>query len=791
MRKKTINFNKSLSLKFTKVLALPKRPLKPSRYLLPLKARSMRRCFPGFYKFRTTYTRLRYNLYYRRRYASRIIKLHFLRLRRRKDPSFTTLNWSRRTRKHWFKYSHRVSNMVLRLTKKFFKRSSLIRYSLLKSKLYRRFKKTWQKKLRSSPSRKSRTFSKIRIKSKRSVMSLKSNICVKGLNYRNLSFKWVKLNTNTFLSMQNLNLSFMVSDISNFNTNTRNFQTFIKTKSLQSSFLWINLYNSVVNWFYIHSSFFYNYIQINKHIYTNTSINHTSYFFHTNQLSNVDIQSTYNSLLTPFTSNDPETGTTSLTNLSTLKKNTSRGMIMVFMNAKNKKLQSSKPTNTRLIRRGFKSHNRWRRVLFLLSRYFHHLTLSKILRSKIRKKTCIFFLPKSMFFNKQLITINENFKCYHLAAFSSTPIVRRVFSNKGLKRFNQHLSNDNLIEQSTDFFLRSVNSQRIDNTILQLIQGYSAQFHTKVLKRSKLHLDQYKHRVMGNPQPLKFAIKTTTNSIKYSKSRIVLGDASLAPYLYKSPLLFKYFLWNRNTLSDKVSGILNKNTIGPVLLDLSKLNFSARSGFYQNSNLWPATMFKYTVKRKLLKMFNYYKFLPNVTMWYYNMLIRFMENCSGKKVYLKFNPFIENSLTFSDIARCRLWSMHTGSFQRMLGHRIFVNEALELFTIALKFKDPAFLANWIKQMLYRMSFWKYRLLFRYIKYMLRYFFWSVFPDLDFKGFKLKLKGKISVAGNARTRTLAYKIGETGYSRVNNRVLSDFTTVNTFTGVMGFRVWFFW
>ena len=111
-----------------------------------------------------------------------------------------------------------------------------------------------------------------------------------------------------------------------------------------------------------------------------------------------------------------------------------------------------------------------------------------------------------------------------------------------MKRFNQHLSNDNLIEQSTDFFLRSVNSQRIDNTILQLIQGYSAQFHTKVLKRSKLHLDQYKHRVMGNPQPLKFAIKTTTNSIKYSKSRIVLGDASLAPYLYKSPLLFKYFL---------------------------------------------------------------------------------------------------------------------------------------------------------------------------------------------------------------------------------------------------------
>jgi len=50
-----------------------------------------------------------------------------------------------------------------------------------------------------------------------------------------------------------------------------------------------------------------------------------------------------------------------------------------------------------------------------------------------------------------------------------------------------------------------------------------------------------------------------------------------------------------------------------------------------------------------------------------------------------------------------------------------------------------------------------------------------------------LKGKISVAGNARTRTLLYRIGETSHSKVNNRVLSDFTTINSFTGVMGFKI----
>jgi hypothetical protein len=39
-------------------------------------------------------------------------------------------------------------------------------------------------------------------------------------------------------------------------------------------------------------------------------------------------------------------------------------------------------------------------------------------------------------------------------------------------------------------------------------------------------------------------------------------------------------------------------------------------------------------------------------MWYYTMLVRFMESCSGKKVYIKFNPFpwkLLNILRFSSL----------------------------------------------------------------------------------------------------------------------------------------------
>ena len=70
---------------------------------------------------------------------------------------------------------------------------------------------------------------------------------------------------------------------------------------------------------------------------------------------------------------------------------------------------------------------------------------------------------------------------------------------------------------------------------------------------------------------------------------------------------------------------------------------------------------------------------------------------------------------------------------------------------------------------------------------MRYLFWNCFSELGLKGLKIKLKGKISVAGNARTRTILYRIGSTSHSKVDNRVLHSIDTISTFTGVLGFQI----
>ena len=270
----------------------------------------------------------------------------------------------------------------------------------------------------------------------------------------------------------------------------------------------------------------------------------------------------------------------------------------------------------------------------------------------------------------------------------------------------------------------------------------------------------------------------------------LLHNVSLTGTILSNKIIYKYLSFNHRDLKTWSVARTNHLALKSFSNDLAHTHFNSRVTAYSCSNILPSQFFKYSIRRKLFKLFKFHKFSVNVTMWYYNMLIRFMENCSGKKVYLKFNPFIENSLTFSDIARCNMWAIRVLSFQRILGPKIFVQESLQIFHVAIRSKDPTFLSNWIKGMLQRMSFWKYRLLFRYFKFVMRYLFWTHFADLGFKGLKLRLKGKISVAGNARTRTLRYAIGETSYSTFNNKVVSDFSTINTFTGVLGFRIWFF-
>lgn len=207
-----------------------------------------------------------------------------------------------------------------------------------------------------------------------------------------------------------------------------------------------------------------------------------------------------------------------------------------------------------------------------------------------------------------------------------------------------------------------------------------------------------------NSVPIQF-IKTkrpVTNTLtSYSRglgSRMtttlhLLRDYKKGTLLLNSPVFVVQYLSLRSFFNKPLRSTWVKSLFSPWSATLSLHFFNDSRVAYTSSNLLPKVHFKKTLTRKLLKLFKFHRFSKNVTMWYYNMLIRFLESCTGKKVYIKFNPFLENYVSFSDSARCAVWLGRIRSFQRILGPKIFLHESLKILCISIRSKDPTLLAS--------------------------------------------------------------------------------------------------
>jgi hypothetical protein len=266
---------------------------------------------------------------------------------------------------------------------------------------------------------------------------------------------------------------------------------------------------------------------------------------------------------------------------------------------------------------------------------------------------------------------------------------------------------------------------------------------------------------------------------------------TVPPLLVSSRILLYSVTQSLKCIAQMLSCVIQTQSHGygvtPLLRYITHSNLSLLT-LNEYHTLIPVKKF---IDSKVLQYYSSRYLRPNGFFWYYTALIQFLEDTTGRKVAFNFGPFLETALTFSDRARCLMWGSRIAGFQRILGPKIFIYEALDVLVTSIRLKDPTFLANWIRAMLLRMSFWKFRLIFRYLKFLLHNLIKSSFEHFSFKGAKFRLKGKISVAGNARTRMIFYRVGLTTHTTMANRVSYDLSYVNTFTGIQGFKIWFFY
>ena len=110
-----------------------------------------------------------------------------------------------------------------------------------------------------------------------------------------------------------------------------------------------------------------------------------------------------------------------------------------------------------------------------------------------------------------------------------------------------------------------------------------------------------------------------------------------------------------------------------------------------------------------------------------------------------------------------------------------------VFYLGLKLQDLKIVMTFLRRSFYRMKFWFYKRILRYINYVFFYIFYPVFRELGIFGFKVRLKGKISVAGNARTRTSEVNIGSISFSSKSQSMRYEKIIIRTFTGALGLQI----
>lgn len=100
------------------------------------------------------------------------------------------------------------------------------------------------------------------------------------------------------------------------------------------------------------------------------------------------------------------------------------------------------------------------------------------------------------------------------------------------------------------------------------------------------------------------------------------------------------------------------------------------------------------------------------------------------------------------------------------------------------------LLSWVARRLVRMQLFAHKRFFRMLNQLLRQSIKNAHGPYLLAGVYTYLVGKISVTGNAMSRSMTMRAGQTGSSRLRLRAVRGHSLVRTSTGCLGFTLFFF-
>jgi hypothetical protein len=102
-------------------------------------------------------------------------------------------------------------------------------------------------------------------------------------------------------------------------------------------------------------------------------------------------------------------------------------------------------------------------------------------------------------------------------------------------------------------------------------------------------------------------------------------------------------------------------------------------------------------------------------------------------------------------------------------------------------KDSFLFSNWMKLSFKKINFFKYKFFFYFLKYTIFNIYFNIFKEFNIYGFKINIKGKLGVMGNARKRLYMVKFGKVSNFSIKYKISFNLSLIKTFTGVMGLKL----
>ncbi len=235
-----------------------------------------------------------------------------------------------------------------------------------------------------------------------------------------------------------------------------------------------------------------------------------------------------------------------------------------------------------------------------------------------------------------------------------------------------------------------------------------------------------------------------------------------ATYLFRC-IVFKPFL---NLNSQKIHLKKTNNLVYNNFYSYLLLSVNRNSSFYV------------TVKDTSSSAYFYMKYL----LAYIESLFR-IKSCIGFYSY--------SSFTFLTTTVQKLLGFYVFPVLKKFHRKFFVNDFISVLSIMFVQRNCLVFVRWLIRFIEKIHIRLHKKFFFLLNLYFRRIHSLNSPYLNYKGFKLTLRGKISSAGNSKKKIFKFSHGTCSLTKKNHKINYCHKIIRTYTGALGLKVFLFY